>query len=418
MSRLPLFAAFVLAIVSIADSSPARTFVLPHVVETSGSTISTQFAFDTAFQAVYTAGLVDGEPVSSATVSVYLLNAAGAPILSATADPVCNPCVFALNPATRRISHTFDSLINAAGGFPGGAVLGFALFEVTGDDDHVEIGATTVNSHTNAFDLDVVFPDVVELPEGLDPSLRLIVFPHVTESSTATNNSQYAFDTSFYAVYAGGVAGSSIPVGTGATVSLYLFNSNGTLKQSLNGTNVCAPCAQVVNAAGPKVTFSLQNLFLSAGGFANAAETGFALVSIGGTADAVALQGTLVNSHTSAFDVAISALEGREVPTSLPPTAVDSPPALGALLRGYPNPLQSTTRIEYTTPDAGDATVEIIDVTGRVVARPVRGFQTAGDHVLEWSGRGDDGSLLPSGVYFARLVAGANVRTFKLTLVR
>ncbi|MCI0452504.1 MAG: hypothetical protein L0Z51_08975, partial [Candidatus Latescibacteria bacterium] len=139
MDRLPLVAALALVIAFLADSSAARTFVLPHVIETSGDTGVTNFAFDTGFQAVYTAGLVDGEPVSSATVEVYLLNASGLPITSATANPLCDPCVFTLNSATRRVSTTFQALIDAAGGFSGSVALGFALFEVTGDDDHVEL---------------------------------------------------------------------------------------------------------------------------------------------------------------------------------------------------------------------------------------------------------------------------------------
>ncbi|HXV14032.1 MAG TPA: T9SS type A sorting domain-containing protein [Candidatus Krumholzibacteria bacterium] len=418
MARLPLMAVLTLVAVSVANTSNARTFVLPHVIESSGDASNTSFAFDTSFQAAYTAGLVDGEPVSNATVNVYLLNAAGAPVVSATANPVCNPCVFVLDSATRRVSAAFQTLIESAGGFAGGVVLGFALFEVTGDDDHVDIGATVVNSHTSPFDLDVAFPDVVELPGGLDPSLRLIVFPSVVESSTGTVNALNAFDTIFYAVYGGGVAGSSIPAGAGATVSLYLFNDNGTLKQSQIGNNVCAPCAQVVSAGSPKATFSLQNLFIGAGGFAFGVEVGFALVSISGTADAVGLQGFFLNSHTSPFDLSTASLEAREVPTSSPPTGVDSPPALDSLLRSYPNPLQGATRIDYTVPSAGEASIEIVDVTGRVVARPVRGPHTSGEHFLDWDGRGEDGRALPSGVYFARLATDAGVRTLKLTLVR
>jgi len=402
----------------VLPASPfARTFVIPHVIESNGTTNSPN-QFDTSFQAVYTPGMVDGELVSAATVNVYLFNNAGAPVMSAAANPVCNPCVFALNGATRQINQTFDSLINAAGGFPGNVVVGFALIEVTGDDDHVTLGATTANSHTSAFDLDFFFHEVPELPAGLDPSLRLIAFSRFIESSMSTSASPFAFDSNFYAVYAGGVGGSSIPAGTGATVSLYLFNANGTLKQSSNGSNVCAPCIQAVSAGSPKASFILQNLFLAAGGFANAAENGFALVSISGTADAVSVQGLVVNSHTNPFDVAISELEGREVPTSVPPTAIDTPPSLGSVLRSWPNPLHERTLIDYTLPNAGDATVEIVDVTGRVVARPARGHHAVGDHRIEWSGQGDDGTLLPSGVYFARLVTNEGVHTLKMTLVR
>jgi hypothetical protein len=315
------------------------------------------------------------------------------------------------------VSPSFDSLIGVAGGFAG-PVVGFALIEVTGDDEHVAITAITANSHTSAFDADYYSHEVPELPAGIDPTLRLIAFPNIFEHSAATLSTQFAFDSAIYAAYAGGVAGSSIPAGSGATVLLYLLNADGTFKQSLLGNDVCAPCIESVSASDPKASFSLQNLYMSAGGFANPVEVGFALVAISGTADAVALEGILINARTSAFDVSISGIEGREVPTTPRPTSADSPPALGALLRSYPNPLQSTTRIDYTTPGEGDATIEIVDVTGRIVARPARGHHAAGDHIVEWSGRGDDGSDLPSGVYFARLVTAEGVRTLKLTLVR
>jgi FlgD Ig-like domain len=394
----------------------AKTFVIPHVLETQGSIGNTQFTFDTQIQAVYTAGLVDNEPISSAVVNVYLLNDDGTPVLSANATQVCNPCVYNLNGATRRASISFDALIQGAGGFAG-PVLGLALIEVAGDDEHTALSAAATNSHTSAFDLDFYVQEVPELPAGLDPSLRLIAFPHVFEHSAATNNTPFSFDSHIYAAYGGGVAGSSIPAGSGASVLLYLFESDGSFMQSALGTDVCAPCIETLDSTEPKKAFHLQTLFMNAGGFANTVEIGFALVAINGTADAVALQGVMVNAHTSVFDVSMDGIEAGEVPTTQRPTSTDSPPALGALLRSYPNPLQSTTRIDYTTTN-GDATIEIVDVTGRIVARPARGHHAAGDHVAEWSGRGDDGSELPSGVYFARLVTAEGVRTLKMTLVR
>lgn len=395
----------------------ARTFVIPHVIETQGSISNTQFTFDTQIQAVYTAGLVGNETVSSAVMNVYLLKDDGTPVLSANATQVCNPCVYNLNGVTRRVSISFETLIQAAGGFPG-PVTGLALIEVTGDDDHTALSAVTSNSHTSAFDLDLYAQEAAELPAGLDPSLRLIAFPHVSEHSAATNNTPFSFDSHIYAVYAGGVAGSSIPAGSGATVLLYLFESDGSFMQSALGTDVCAPCIQTLNSTEPKKAFHLQTLFISAGGFASSVEIGFALVAISGTADAVALQGIIVNAHTSAFDASVDEIEASEVPTTPRPTSTDSPPALGALLRSYPNPLQSTARIDYTMSSGGNATIEIVDVTGRIVARPARGHHPAGDHALEWNGRGDDGNPLPSGVYFARLVTGEGVRTLKMTLVR
>ena len=396
--------------------SVARTFVIPHFIEQPGTIANTQYVFDTGLQALYTPGLIDGETPTSATVNLYLFNNAGVPLMSQTANPVCNPCTFVLNSATRRVSPAFDDLILAAGGFPGAVVTGFALIEVSGDAQHVALNAYTNNAHTSPFDLDFFFHEIPELPAGLDADLRLMVFPRLVESSQSTIN-PYSFDTSLYALYGGGVGGSSIPAGTGATVSLYLFNTDGTLKKSATVQNVCAPCAVNISSGTPKATFSLQNLFIAAGGFAAAVETGFALVAIQGTADAVAVGGIMSNSHTNPFDLGIAELEPREVPTSTPPTAVDAP-SLGSLLRTAPNPLQTTTRIDYVVPEAGEASVEIVDVRGTIVARPVGRYHAAGAHFVTWDGRGGDGANLPSGVYFARLVAGSHVQTLKLTMVR
>jgi flagellar hook assembly protein FlgD len=45
-------------------------------------------------------------------------------------------------------------------------------------------------------------------------------------------------------------------------------------------------------------------------------------------------------------------------------------------------------------------------VGGREVRTLVTGFAGAGPHTTEWDGRDDRGVALPSGTYFARLVAG------------
>ena len=395
----------------------ARTFLVPHVLEKEGTVSNTTYTFDTTLWMTYSPGMVDNEPVSSATVDLYLLNNDGSPMLSTTAVPVCNPCSFNLDGTTRRQTASLENLITSAGAGGWNVKTGFALLEVSGDDTHVAISMGVANAHSSAFDLDMYFPEVRELPGGLDPSLRLIVFPYIFESQGTTGSSPYSFDTWIYAAYAGGVAGSSIPAGSGAYVYLYLFDSNGTAMQGLSGT-VCAPCVESISSLTPEATFNLDALISSAGGPNFGSKIGFALMAISGTADAVTVDGVMVNAHTGPFDLATADLKWQEVPTSGRPTAAETP-ALGALLRSYPNPMSAaSTRIDYTMPHAGSATLEIVDVQGRIVARPASGHQPAGPHTIDWNGRDDDGRPLPSGVYFARLVTDAGVRTLKMTIVR
>ncbi len=83
------------------------------------------------------------------------------------------------------------------------------------------------------------------------------------------------------------------------------------------------------------------------------------------------------------------------------PTGVATP-SLGRPVRlsNYPNPFASSTRFVVALHGDGGATLEIFDVRGR----RVRALGVAaGSSSIEWNGRDDLGSPLPSGVYFARL---------------
>ncbi|RMD97972.1 MAG: DUF4331 domain-containing protein, partial [Calditrichaeota bacterium] len=79
----------------------------------------------------------------------------------------------------------------------------------------------------------------------------------------------------------------------------------------------------------------------------------------------------------------------------------------------YPNPFNPVTRIEYEVFKAGHVTLEIFDTVGRRVATLVDGPQEAGVHVVSWRPQGR-----ATGVYFARVTAGRETQTIKLTLLK
>jgi flagellar hook assembly protein FlgD len=83
-----------------------------------------------------------------------------------------------------------------------------------------------------------------------------------------------------------------------------------------------------------------------------------------------------------------------------------------------PNPFDGRTAIRFAIPSAGQATLSIYDVQGRLVRNLITGSQTAGVHTAYWDGRDDGGRLLPSGVYLYRLSsAGRNIQR-KMVLTR
>jgi hypothetical protein len=111
------------------------------------------------------------------------------------------------------------------------------------------------------------------------------------------------------------------------------------------------------------------------------------------------------------------------------PSAVESPegdaPDVFALYDAYPNPFTASrerARIIFNLGlERGQPQLSIYNLMGQEVAaftsanglNPGRGRQE-----LLWNGRDRNGRLLPAGVYFYRLRAGAQVATKKLILVR
>jgi hypothetical protein len=97
--------------------SKAETFVIPHILETSGRITGSQNTFDTTIFATYTAGLFDSQPSSGATIDLYLFDQlTGDLLLSKTGDEVCNPCSFDLDSNSKKLTIKIEDLIREAGG--------------------------------------------------------------------------------------------------------------------------------------------------------------------------------------------------------------------------------------------------------------------------------------------------------------
>jgi hypothetical protein len=87
------------------------------------------------------------------------------------------------------------------------------------------------------------------------------------------------------------------------------------------------------------------------------------------------------------------------------------PPATGVLSLAplTPNPGRGARTLSFTLPAAGEARLEILDVTGRRIRTLAAGVLEAGPHELTWDGRDERGNLAHAGLYFARLRAGSTL---------
>lgn len=84
----------------------------------------------------------------------------------------------------------------------------------------------------------------------------------------------------------------------------------------------------------------------------------------------------------------------------------------------YPNPFNPQTNIEYTLPAAGQMTLRVLDIRGRVVRLLVAGYQPAGTGSVQWNGDDKAGKMVPSGLYFAELRFADEVQVRKMTVTK
>lgn len=112
---------------------------------------------------------------------------------------------------------------------------------------------------------------------------------------------------------------------------------------------------------------------------------------------------------------------GNEGPAtgSSAPTGAEGRPFAYDLGQNVPNPFNPATVIPYEVGEGGGRVVlRVYDVSGRLVATLVDGFQSAGPKSIAWEGLDAAGNRVASGVYFYRLTAPGYEKTLKMTVIQ
>ena len=79
------------------------------------------------------------------------------------------------------------------------------------------------------------------------------------------------------------------------------------------------------------------------------------------------------------------------------------------------------TVVKYGVPETmrdQSAHVQIFDLSGRLVRTLPGSYGSAGVHESTWDLRDNDGSSVPSGVYFYRLTVGSTQKVERLLVIR
>jgi hypothetical protein len=82
------------------------------------------------------------------------------------------------------------------------------------------------------------------------------------------------------------------------------------------------------------------------------------------------------------------------------------------------NPAASGSDLIFGLPDAGQVSLDLYDVSGRLVQALVSGYRDQGYHRLEWDGTWGSGTRLGPGIYFVRLESEGGKRTAKLIVAQ
>jgi hypothetical protein len=83
-----------------------------------------------------------------------------------------------------------------------------------------------------------------------------------------------------------------------------------------------------------------------------------------------------------------------------------------------PNPAPGSVEVAFSLPEAGRASLEVLDVRGRVVRALSSGVFPAGTHRTTWDGNDGQGRPAAAGLYFVRMQARDFAATAKLLRIR
>jgi len=110
-----------------------------------------------------------------------------------------------------------------------------------------------------------------------------------------------------------------------------------------------------------------------------------------------------------------------DAPLSVGTGSVDTAdvvPVVYSLSQNYPNPFNPSTSIEFSLKDAGHATLNIYDISGRLVSTLIDGNMGNGSHKVVWDGMDNSGIQVSAGLYIYSLQTADMTMTKKMVFMK
>ena len=84
----------------------------------------------------------------------------------------------------------------------------------------------------------------------------------------------------------------------------------------------------------------------------------------------------------------------------------------------YPNPLVHSTTILFSIPQSGNVSIQIFDLSGRLITTLANKKMQAGNHQLTWNANDENGNAVSSGIYLLMLNTGSYSDTKKFFVIK
>jgi len=110
--------------------------------------------------------------------------------------------------------------------------------------------------------------------------------------------------------------------------------------------------------------------------------------------------------------------DGNYCPANVQVNYGNSYPESFQLFSAYPNPFNPETNINYTIPSGITFRIDIMDIQGKIIKTLIKDKISQGRGQIKWDGKGEDGILMSSGLYFYRLSSADFIETKKIVLLR
>ena len=148
------------------------------------------------------------------------------------------------------------------------------------------------------------------------------------------------------------------------------------------------------------------------------------LSGFGGGTGIVFASGFLASQSDSSFSLILATPSGYSVSLPATPTALSTiadnvvSPSVFRLKQNYPNPFNPSTSIDFEVFESSNVSLNVYDLSGRLVKNLLSGNLNSGAYTIEWNGKNTTGISSAAGVYFYSLSSGESTIIKKMSLIK